>query len=169
VTLQLLWIEYKRTAPDGYQYTQFCVRYRQWAAALDVVLRQPYRAGEKMFVDFAGQAIPVIDAASGEVREAHLFIAVLGASNYTYAEATWGEDLASWIGAHVRAFEFFEGVPEVVIPDNTRTGVTHASYYEPDLNPTYHELVTHYGTVIPARPHKPRDKAQAAYYAPFRV
>ena len=162
VTLQLLWIEYQRTAPDGYKYTQFCVRYRQWAAALDVVLRQPYRAGEKMFVDFAGQTIPVIDAASGEVREAHLFIAVLGASNYTYAEATWGEDLASWIGAHVHAFDFFEGVPEVVIPDNARTGVTHASYYEPDLNATYHELATHYGTVIiPARPYKPRDKAKA--------
>jgi transposase len=142
VTLQLLWIEYKRTAPDGYQYTQFCVRYRQWAVALDVVLRQPYRAGEKMFVDFAGQTIPVIDPGTGEVREAHLFIAVLGASNFTYAEATWGEDLASWINAHVHAFEFFHGVPEVLVPDNTRTGVTHASYYEPDLNPTYHEFAT---------------------------
>jgi transposase len=95
VTLQLLWIEYKRTAPEGYQYTQFCVRYRQWAAGLDVVLRQPYRAGEKLFVDFAGQTIPVLEAATGEVREAHLFIAVLGASNFTYAEATWGEALAS--------------------------------------------------------------------------
>ncbi|HSW09422.1 MAG TPA: IS21 family transposase [Bacillota bacterium] len=161
VTLQLLWLEYKEAHPDGYQYSQFCAGYRRWTQKLDVVLRQSYRAGEKMFVDFAGQTVSVADAQTGEVRQAQLFIAVLAASNYTYAEATADQTLPSWIGAHCRTFEFFGGVPEVVVPDNTKTAIRRACRYEPDLNPTYQDLALYYGTVvIPARPRKPRDRAK---------
>jgi len=161
VTLQLLWLEYKREHPNGYQYSRFCDRYRRWSATLDVVMRQTHRAGEKMFVDFAGQTVPVVDRATGEIRQAQVFVAVLAASNYTYAEATWSQELPDWIGAHCRAFEFFGGVPQILVPDNPRTGVSRACRYEPDLNPTYQEMAAHYGTVvIPARPRKPRDKAK---------
>jgi hypothetical protein len=117
VTLQLLWLEYKDQHPDGYQYSQFCQRYRLWRGKLDVVMRQVHRAGEKMFVDYAGQTVPVVDPATKRVRQAHIFVAVLGASNYAYAEASWSEDLHSWIGAHCRALEFFGGVPEVIVPE----------------------------------------------------
>ena len=161
VTLQLLWLEYKERHPDGYQYSQFCEHYRRWCQKLDVVMRQTHRAGEKMFVDFAGQTVPVVDPITGEVHAAYIFVAVLGASNYTYAEALPSQDLPSWIGAHCRALEFFGGVPEIVVPDNPRVGVSHPSYYEPDINPTYQEMAAHYGAVvIPARPRKPRDKAK---------
>ena len=161
VTLQLLWLEYKRNRPDGYQYSRFCERYRQWQKKLDVVLRQNHRAGERMYVDFAGQTVPVTDPETGEVFKAHIFVAVLGASNYTYAEATRAEDLEAWIGAHCRAFEFFGGVPEIVVPDNPRVGVSRVCSYEPGINTTYHEMAVHYGTaIIPARPRKPRDKAK---------
>jgi transposase len=161
VTLQLLWIEYKRDHPDGRQYSQFCQKYRGWRGSLDVVLRQVYRAGEKLFVDFAGQTVPVWDGSTGEAKEAHIFVAVLGASNYSYAEATWSEELRHWIMAHCRAFEFIGGVPGVVVPDNLRSGVSRPCRYEPDTNPTYQEMAVHYGTVvIPARPGKPRDKAK---------
>jgi transposase len=161
VTLQLLWLEYKQNQPDGYQYSQFCQLYRKWCRKLDVVMRQSHRAGEKLFVDYAGQTVPVVDPATGEVRPAQIFVAVLGASSYAYAEATWSQDLSSWIAAHTRAFAFFGGVTEVIVPDNLKAGVTHPSRYEPDLNPTYQEMAAHYGTVvIPARPEKPRDKAK---------
>ncbi len=161
VTLDLLWLEYKREHPDGYQYSQFCERYRQWVKTLDVVLRQTHRAGEKMFVDFAGPTIPVIDPETGVVRDAHVFVAVLGASSYTYAEPCWSEELSPWIEAHCNAFQYFKGVPEIVVPDNPRSGVTRACRYDPDINATYLEMATHYGTVIiPARPRKPRDKAK---------
>lgn len=161
VTLQLLWAEYKQAHPDGYQYSQFCQRYHRWRDALDVVLRQTYRAGEKLFVDFAGQTVPVVDPATGEMRQAQIFIATLGASNYTYAEALWSQELGHWIGAHCRAFEFFGGVPAILVPDNLKAGVARASRYEPDVNPTYAEMAAHYGTVvIPARPRHPRDKAK---------
>jgi transposase len=161
VTLQLLWHEYKETNPNGYQYSQFCERYRQWKKNLDVCLRQEYRAGEKLFVDYAGQTLPIQDPLTGETRQAHLFVATLGASNYTFAEATLSQDLPSWIQSHVHAFEFFHGVPEILIPDNLKTGVTHPCRYEPDLNPTYVNLAEHYGTVvIPARVRKPKDKAK---------
>jgi len=161
VTLQLLWQEYKLDHPDGYQYSQFCERYRRFQEQVDPVLRQRYRAGDKLFVDYAGPTIEVIDPLSGEVRTASIFVAVLGASNYTYAEATWNQDLASWIGAHVRCFEFLGGVPRVVIPDNTRTAVTHSCYYEPELNPTYQDLARHYQVaILPTRPFRPRDKAK---------
>jgi transposase len=161
VTLQLLWCEYKQANPEGYQYSQFCKRYQNWLYKLDVCLRQEYRAGEKLFVDYAGQTIPLKNPLTGEIQEAPLFVATLGASNYTFAEATFSQDLPSWISSHVHAFEFLGGVPEILIPDNTKTAVTHPSRYEPDLNPTYRDLAEHYGTVvIPARVAKPRDKAK---------
>ncbi len=162
VTLQLLWEEYKANHPDGYQYSWFCERYRQWRSKLDVVMRQDHKAGEKLFVDYAGQTMPVIDPETGEVRPTQIFVAVLGASNYTYVEATWTQSLKDWIGAHARAFTFFGGAPEIVVPDNLKSGVTKAHRYEPDINPTYQDLATHYGiAVIPARAAKPRDKAKA--------
>lgn len=161
VTLQLLWLEYKAVHPDGLQYSQFCEHYRRWRGGLDRVLRHEHRAGEKVFVDFAGQTVPVVERTTGEVREVEIFVGVLGASNFTYAEACWSQELPEWIGAHVRMFEFFGGVPELVVPDNLKAGVRHACYYEPDLNPTYHELAVHYDTaVLPTRTRKPRDKAK---------
>jgi len=161
LTLALLWDEYNQTHPDGYKYSWFCELYRRWARKLDLVLRQEYRAGEKMFVDHAGPTIPVVDAGTGVIQDASIFVAVLGASNYTFCEAVWKKDLPSWIGSHTRSVEFFRGVATVTIPDNWKTGVTNACYYEPDLNPTYHNWAEHYGTVvIPARVRKPRDKAK---------
>jgi transposase len=162
VTLQLLWLEYKETHPTGLQYSQFCEQYRRWRGRLDLVLRQEHRAGDKVFVDFSGQTVPVIDRATGEVREAEVFVGVLGASNFTYAEACWSQDLPSWIGAHVRMYEYFDGVPAATVPDNLKSGVRHPCYFDPDVNPTYHELALHYGTtVLPTRTRKPRDKAKA--------
>jgi len=161
VTLQLLWFEYQERHPDGYQYSQFCRRYREWCGKLDVVMRQVHRAGEKVFVDYAGQTMPLTDPKTGRVTDAQIFVATLGASSYSYAEATSDQALRSWIGAHCRAFEFFGGVPEVVVPDNTKTGVTHPCFYEPDINPTYRDMADHYGiAVIPARLRRPKDKAK---------
>lgn len=161
VTLQLLWHEYKERYPEGYQYSQFCEHYRRWSKTLDLSLRQEYRAGEKLFVDFAGKTIPIVNRYTGETTQAEIFVAVLGASNYTYAEAVGSQDLPSWIGAHVRAFEYFDGVSAMLIPDNLKSGVTKACRYEPELNPTYQEMCQYYGTVaMPARAAKPRDKAK---------
>jgi transposase len=161
VTLQLLWYEYKQENPDGYQYSQFCHLYRQWVKKLDVTLRQEHRAGERLFVDYAGQTFPIIDRSTGEITDAYIFIATLGASNYTFAEASLTLDLPSWINAHVHAFDFFGGVTEILVPDNTKTGIKHPCRYEPDINPTYQDLADHYDTtVIPARPRHPRDKAK---------
>ena len=161
VTLMLLWQEYKEIHPHGYQYSQFCHRYRQWAAKIDPVMRQEHRAGEKLFVDYAGQTVPVYDLHTNQVREAQIFVAVLGASNYTYAEATWTQSLPDWIASHGRAFAFFGGVPKLVVPDNLKAGVKKPSFYEPEINPTYLDLVNHYGTVvIPARVRRPKDKAK---------
>ena len=161
VTLQLLWYEYKQANPGGYQYSQFCRLYRQWVKRLDVTLRQEHRAGEKLFVDYAGQTVPIIDPSTGEVIQAQVFIAALGASSYTFAEATVAQDLPSWINCHVHAFQFLQGVPEILVPDNTKTGITHPCRYEPELNPTYQDMAEHYGTtVIPARPGHARDKAK---------
>jgi transposase len=162
VTLQLLWEEYKQVHLDGYQKTQFCDRYRIWRNKLNVSLRQTHKAGEKVFVDYAGQTVPVVDRLSGEVRKAEIFVAALGASNYTYAEATWSQSLENWIGSHVRTFEFYKGVPLIVVPDNLKSGVSRACRYEPDINPSYHDMAVHYGTaIIPARVRKPKDKAKA--------
>jgi transposase len=161
VTLQLVWQEYKQSHPDGYQYSRFCWLYQQWAGNLDLVLRQEHKAGEKLFVDYAGDSVPIVDSKTGTIQKASIFVAVLGASNYTYAEATWGQELACWIGAHVRALEFLGGAPALLVPDNCKTAVLHPSRYEPDLNPTYQEMAAHYGmAVIPTRVKKPRDKAK---------
>jgi len=162
VTLRLLWVEYREEHPSGYGYSQFCALYRTWAKRLKPSMRITHKAGEKLFVDYAGQTIPVIDPETGEVRQAQIFIGVLGASNYTYVEAQWSQELPNWIGGHVRMFEFFGGAPEIVVPDNLKAGVKHPCRYEPDLNPTYQDLAEHYGVaVIPARPRKPKDKAKA--------
>jgi transposase len=162
VTLQLLWLEYRERHPAGCQYSQFCNLYRRWRRRVDVVMRQEHRAGEKLFVDFPGQTVPVVDPRTGEIAQAEIFVAVLGASNYTYAEAVPSQALPHWIAAHVHAFAYFRGCPQVLVPDNLRAGVTRAHRYEPDLNRTYAEMAAHYGAaVIPARPNKPRDKAKA--------
>jgi len=161
VTLMLLWQEYKEIHPQGYQYSQFCHRYRQWTKHIDPIMRQEHRAGEKLFVDYAGQTVPVYDLHTNKMRQAQIFVAVLGASNYTYAEATWSQSLPDWIASHSRAFIFFGGVPRVLVPDNLKAGVKKASFYEPDINPTYLDLANHYATVvIPARVRKPKDKAK---------
>jgi transposase len=160
-TLLLLWQEYKAIPPDGLQYSQFCEAYRKWAGKLDLVMRQSHRAGETLFVDYAGQTMPVINALTGEVRAAAIFIAVLGASNYPYAEATWTQSLPDWLGSHVRTFAALGGVPQGVVPDNLKAAVRRAHRYEPTLTRTYAELAQHYGVaIVPARAARPRDKAK---------
>lgn len=162
VTLQLLWNEYIEKHPEGYCYSQFCALYRGWAKKLNPTMRLNHKAGETIYIDYAGQTVPVIDLSTGEIREAEIFVAVLGASSYTYAEAQWAQDLASWTSGHVRTFDFIGGVTEVVMPDNLKAGVTHPCRYEPGINITYQELAEHYGVaVVPARVRKPRDKAKA--------
>jgi len=161
VTMQLLWQEYKLAYPHGFAYSWFCEHYREWRGTLDLSMRQEHRAGEKLFVDYAGQTVGIVDRTTGESRPAQIFVAVLGASNYTYAEATWSQQLPDWIGSHVRAFQFLGGVSAVIVPDNLKSGVHKAHRYEPDLNPTYVEMARHYGTsVMPARKRKPKDKAK---------
>lgn len=162
VTLALLWQEYQEDHQGkGYRYSQFCELYKKWKKKLNPSMRQRYKAGEKLFVDYAGPTIAYYDAYSREERRAALFVAVLGASNYTYAEAQSGQTKQNWNMGHVRAFEYFEGVPEQVVPDNLKSGVTSPCYYEPEINPTYHELSLHYNTVImPARIRRAKDKAK---------
>jgi transposase len=167
VTLQLLWVEYRDAAvargeaARPYQYSQFCDRYRAWRKKLPLVMRQEHRAGEKAFVDYSGKRPAMIEPATGEIIEVELFVAVLGASNYTYAEATRTQTLPDWLWAHVRALEYFGGVPEIVVPDQLRSGVSVPHLHDPDVNVAYAELAAHYGTaVIPARPRRPRDKAK---------
>lgn len=161
VTLELLWQEYKAEHPDGYQYSSFCEHFRRWSGRLSVSMRQTHTPGEKLFVDYAGPTVSIIDPLTGEIKEAAIFVAVLGASNYTYCEATWSQSLPDWIGSHVRAFEFFGGVPAVLVPDNLKSGVNKACFYDPELNPSYRDLAVHYNTaVLPARPHRPKDKAK---------
>lgn len=161
VTLHLLWLEYRESQPDGYGYTQFCHHYNQAKSKADVVLRQEHRAGEKLFTDYAGDTLKLTNSKTGEITPVYIFVATLGASNYTFAEGVTSLELASWIASHVRAFEFFGGVPEIVVPDNTKCAVTRPDRYEPDLNPSFAEMAAHYGTaIIPARVRKPRDKAK---------
>jgi len=160
LTLLLLWQEYHTANAEGYSYSRFCVLYRRWKRKQDVVLRQDHRAGEKLFVDWAGDALPIYDRDTGAVGYAAIFVAALGASSYTYAEATRDQQLASWIGAHIRTFEAMGGCPRFLVPDNTKTAVTRACRYDPDLNPTYQAFAVHYGIgILPARPYKARDKA----------
>ena len=161
VTLMLLWQEYKEVHPNGYQPSQFCHLYRQWAKQLDPVMRQEHRAGEKMFVDYAGMTVAVFDMQSAKMRQAQIFVAVLAASNYTYAEATWTQTLPDWIASHSRAFNYFGGVAQVVVPDNLKAAVSKACFYEPNINPTYLDMANYYDTVvIPARVRKAKDKAK---------
>jgi len=161
VTKMLLWHEYKEGQPNGLQYSQFCDRYLRWARPLSATMRQAHRAGEKTFIDFSGDGLDVVNAFTGECQKAVLFVAVLGASNLTYVEPVLYQDLPTWIGCHVRAFEYFGGVTPIWVPDNPKVGVTRASKYDPDLNPTYADLARHYeAAVIPARPYRPRDKAK---------
>lgn len=161
VTRLLLWQEYKAVHPDGWQYSVFCDQYRRWLGNQDLVLRQHHKPGDKCFVDYAGQTVGVIDRATGEVRQAQIFVAVLGASSYTYAEATWTQQLPDWLGSHVRALEFFGGAPSAIVPDNLKSGVTKAHRYEPELNPSYQDFAEHYAlAILPARVRKPRDKSK---------
>ena len=161
LTLQLVWEEYRETHQGGYSYSRFCELYQHWRRRQDLVLRQDHRAGEKIFVDWAGATIPIYDRETAEVRPASLFVAVLGGSSYTFAHAALSQDLPNWIESHILAFEFFQGSSQLVVPDNPRTGVTRACRYEPDLNRTYLEMAQFYNVAImPARPYKARDKAK---------
>lgn len=173
VTLSLLWEEYRAVHAEGYGYSRFCDLYRRWSGRLTPVMRQHHVAGERLFADYAGTTLEVMDGATGEVCRAQLFVAALGASNLTYAEATWSQGLSDWIGAHCRAFSYLGGVPAQVVSDNLRSGVTKACFYEPAVNRTYADMAAHYGTALaivlgpmadngslPARPRKPRDKAK---------
>jgi transposase len=161
VTLALLWDEYRAATTDGFGYSWFCDLYREWASRLKPTLRQVHTAGERVFVDFAGHTMEVIDGTTGEIYRADVFVAVLGASSYTFAEATWTQSLPDWIGAHVNMLAFLGGVPSQIVSDNLKAGITKACFYEPTVNRTYADMASHYGTaIIPARPYKPRDKAK---------
>jgi len=162
VTLSILWDEYIEQNPQGYRYSRFCELYRGWEGRVSVTMRQSHVGGDKLFVDYAGDTVPVIvDRLTGEVRQAQIFVAVMGASNFTYAEASWTQALGDWIGAHTRAFAAIGGVPRLLVPDNAKVAVIKACLYEPQVNRTYAEMAAHYGTaVLPARPYKPRDKAK---------
>ncbi|MCP4995728.1 MAG: IS21 family transposase, partial [Gammaproteobacteria bacterium] len=163
MTKQLAWEEYVQQYPNRcYSYSQFCDRYRHWRSLQKRSMRQTHKAGEKCFVDYCGHTVPIIDASTGEIRSAQVFVGVLGASNYTYAEATYTQSLPDWLGSHVRMLEFFGGCSEMIIPDNLRSGVNKACRYDPDLNASYQQLAEHYQVaVVPARPYKPKDKAKA--------
>src|SRR5947209_4010448 len=162
VTLSILWDEYIERHSQGYRYSRFCELYRSWEAKLSVTMRQTHVGGDKLFVDYAGDTVPVIvDRLTGEVRQAQIFVAVLGASSFAYAEATWTQGLADWIGAHTRTFEAIGGVPALLVPDNTKVAVIKACLYDPQINRSYADMAAHYGTaILPARPRRPRDKAK---------
>lgn len=176
VTLQILWEEYRAVHPDGYGYSRFCELFRgferrlsptscrrhAFSVMLPRIMSRCKRAsgatGDKVFVDYSGKKLAIVDSLTGEIREAEIFIAVLGASNYTYAEATWTQTLPDWIGAHVRMFRFFGGVPRLIVPDNLKSGVNRACFYDPEINRSYGMMTSHYGVgVLPARPRKPRE------------
>jgi transposase len=161
VTLLLLWEEYRAGQPEGYGYSRFCDLYAAWRGRLSPTMRQTHPAGERLFVDYAGQTVPVIDAATGEARPAQIFVAALGASNFTYAEARWTQSLPDWIGCHVNALANFGGVARQIVCDNLKAGVTAASRYEPGISRTYQDMASHYGTaILPTRVRRPRDKAK---------
>lgn len=162
-TKQLLWEEYTQRYPNNcYSYSQYCDRYRHWLGQQQRSMRQIHKAGEKCFVDYCGPTVPIINAITGEIRAAQIFVGVLGASNYTYADGTYSQSLPDWLGSHARMFDYFGGCPELVIPDNLRAGVSKACRYDPQLNPSYQQLAEHYQVaIIPARPYKPKDKSKA--------
>jgi transposase len=157
VTLQILWDEYIERCPDGYRYSRFCDLYRTWASRLSVTMRQSHSGGDKLFVDYAGDTVPVIiDRLNGKIRPAQIFVAALGASNFTYAEASWTQGLGDWIAAHIRAFVAIGGVPRLLVPDNTKVAVTKACLYEPQVNRSYTEMAR----ITTPRSCRPRDKAK---------
>jgi transposase len=161
VNLMVLWEEYHQSHPDGYRYSRFCDLYREFERKLSPVMRQHHVAGDKVFVDYSGKRIGITDPRTGEVREAEIFVAVLGASSYTYVEATWTQTLSDWIGSHVRMFRFFDGVPRLVVPDNLKSAVNKASFYNPETNRSYAMMAAYYDVgILPARPYRPRDKAK---------
>jgi len=161
VTLLLLWEEYREQHPDGVGYSWFCEIYQAWKGRLTPTMRQTHIAGERMFVDYSGKKPHLVNPTTGELIPVELFVAVLGASNLTYAEATWSQSLADWIGSHKRAFAFFDGVAALTVSDNLKAGIIKACFYEPEVNRTYEDMAKHYGTaILPARPNKPRDKAK---------
>lgn len=163
MTKLLQWQEYRQQyTEDGYSYAQFCHRYLQWQECQQRSMRQIHRAGEKLFVDYCGPTMSIVNPDTGEIREAQVFVAVLGVSNYTFACTTWSQNQADWLNAHVKAFEFFGGVPEIVVPDNLKSAVRKTHRYKPDINPSYQQLATHYQiAIVPARPYRPKDKAKA--------
>lgn len=161
VTLMLLWEEYCDASSDSFSYSWFCERYKEWAGRLKPTLRQVHLAGEKLFVDYSGHTMEVVDGLSGVVRSMQIFVAMLGASNYTYAEASFSQSLPDWITSHVRAFAYFGGTARQTVSDNVKAGVTRACFHEPMVNRTYADLARHYRTaIVPARPYRPRDKAK---------
>ena len=162
MTLQLLWEEYKQNHPDGYQYSQYCFYYKEFKKGIECSFRNTYKGGEKLFIDYAGQTVTIYDPRNGGPKDAQIFIAVLGASSYTYAEATWSQELSNWISSHVRSFAFFGGSAEILVPDNLKSAVTRPCRYDPDINPAYFHMASYYhAAVIPARPYRPKDKAKA--------
>jgi transposase len=161
VTLQLLWEEHRAVHPDAHGYSRYCQLYHKWKLRLSPTMRQTHVAGERLFVDYAGTTLEVIDGTTGEVRSAQLFVASLGASSYTYAEASFTQSLADWIGSHTRAFSFYGGVTATIVSDNLKSGITKACFFEPTVNRTYAEMAAHYATaIVPARPYRPRDKSK---------
>ena len=161
VTRRLLWQEYKAAHPDGCQYSAFCRDYEAWLGRQDAVMRFEHVPGDKAFVDYAGKTMAVVDRHTGQIQVAEVFVAALGASNYTYVEATLTQTVADWLAAHVRALEYFGGLPRAIVPDNLKSGVRRPCRYEPDLNPSYQDFAEHYGVaILPARVRKPRDKAK---------
>jgi len=158
-TKQLLWQEYVERNPDNhYSYPQLCRHYKSWLACQQPSMRQTHLFGEKLFIDYCGPTIPLVNPDTAEVRKAQVFVAVMGGSNYTFAEATLSQQLEDWVMSHARAFEFFGAVPDIIVPDNLRSGTTRACKYDPDLNPTYQQLAAHYNVaILPARPRKPKD------------
>ena len=161
MTLFLLWQEYREINPDGYGYTNFCSYYKKYVKTQEYSLRQVHKGGDKLFVDYTGHKVPIHNLNSTDIKYVEIFVGCLGASQYTYAEATWTQQLDDWISSHINAFEFFKGVPQCVVPDNLKSGVSKACRYDPDVNPTYQELAKHYGTaIVPTRSGKPKDKSK---------
>jgi transposase len=163
VTKQLLWQEYvERNQANHYSYPQLCRIYKDWLSCQQPSMRQTHVYGEKLFIDYCGPTIPIVNPDTGEVTTAQVFVAVMGGSNYTFAEATWSQKLKDWVMSHARAFEFFNALPEILVPDNLRSGTTKACKFDPDLNPTYQQMAAHYNVaIIPARPLRPKDKSKA--------
>jgi transposase len=160
VSLQILWDEYIEINPDGYRYSRFCELYATWEQRLPVTMRQTHLGGDKLFVDYAGDSVPVVvDRHSGRIQAAHIFVAVMGGSSLSFAHASWTETLPDWIDAHVQAFTYFGGAARLLVPDNPKVAVIKACLYEPQINRTYSDMAAHYGTApLPARPYRPRDK-----------